>query len=488
MNEDLQEQIKTEALKEASPEQEKEEHDGERPAGREGKHRRNVFVPFMGGFFAALIAVLVGVVLIRGYLMISFGRLGVLTIRMPYYKFDAQAKDGSLNMPEINRKMKEIQTLIGSAYLYDENVQDVTDGIFTGMLYGLTREDKYAQYYSVKVYAEEVKRNNGSYEGIGVTVQTDPDTNGILVISVNSQGPAKEAGIEADDIIIKADGVDLREMSLDEAISMHIKGPAGTTVDLTVLRDGEELELTVGRAQILDITVRGIMMPGTDLGYVSITSFNLMTEKEFKNVWTQLKEQGAKGIVVDLRNNGGGDMNVALRMLDYVLDDHLTVVNGGENAVPSSGGRTVLLSVEDRSDKATVYYAEDKTSNQLPIVLVVNSRSASAAEIFAGVMMDYGYASVGEKTYGKGIVQSVYQLSDQSAVKFTTNQYRLPGGDLIHGKGIEPTLAVEFEDFDDVTFAKVNFAGGEETDLEKDTQIRAAADLLEKSLGETGTD
>jgi len=478
MDEELKKQTDLTELNEG-PEKDRQEAD---PEERGAEPHRSPVRPFMCGFFAALLAVLVGVILIRGYIMVSLGRLGVLTIRMPYYKYTAETKDGGLNMPEINRKMGEIQSLIGSAYLYDENVQDVTDGIFTGMLYGLTREDKYAQYYSVKDYAEEVKRNNGSYEGIGVTVQADSETGGILVISVNSQGPAKEAGIEADDIIIKADDTDLRGMSLDEAISKYIKGPAGTSVDLVILRDGEEIELTVGRAQILDITVRGIMIPQTDLGYLSITSFNLMTEKEFKNIWQQLKDQGARGIVVDLRNNGGGDMNVALRMLDYVLDDHLTVTNGDENAVPSSGGKTVLLSVEDRSGKASVYCAEDNISNQLPVTLIVNSRSASAAEIFAGVMMDYGYPSVGEKTYGKGIVQSVYKLSDQSAVKFTTNQYRLPGGALIHGKGIEPTLEVEFEDFDDVTFAKVNFAGGEETDILKDNQIRAAAELLEKTF------
>lgn len=443
---------------------------------RKVKHKSRV-PSFIGGFVFGVLAVLIGFVLVRGYIAIPLGKLGILTLKLPYYNGNASKSDGSLNTREIDRKMKEIESLIGAAYLYEPDPQRMSDGIFTGMLYGLTDQDKYAQYYSVKAFEEENMRNNGSYDGIGVTVQTDEATGGMLVVSVNSLGPAKEAGVQVDDVIIKADGVDLTVMSLDEAVSDHVKGPAGTSVELTILRDGEEIELTVARARIVDITVRGTMISGTDAGYISITSFNRTTEGEFKKVITELESSGARGVVIDLRNNGGGDMDVCLRMLDYLLGDHLSVVNGESQ---DTTGKTLLLSVESRTGQATKYYASDREEHKLPIVLVVNGRSASASEIFTGVLMNYGCTSVGEKTFGKGIVQSVYRLSDQSGVKFTTDQYRLPGGELIHGIGIEPDVTLEFEDFDEVTSSLVNFASGEETDIEKDNQIMKAVEMLEK--------
>jgi carboxyl-terminal processing protease len=348
------------------------------------------------------------------------------------------------------------------------------------MLYGLTDQDKYAQYYSAEAFEEENKRNNGAYDGIGVTVQTDEETGGMLVVSVNSQGPAKAAGIQVDDVIIEADGTDLTDMPLDEAISEHVKGPAGTSVVLTILRDGEKIELTVGRATIRDITVRGTMIADTAAGYISVTGFTRSTEGEFKKVWQELEESGADGLVIDLRNNGGGDMDVSLRMLDFILDDHISVSVGEDPQSQKTDGKTLLLSVEGRTGRSTEYYASDKDHHKLPVVVVVNGRSASASEIFTGVLMDYGYCSVGEKTFGKGIVQSVYRLSDNSGVKFTTDQYILPGGDKIHGVGIEPTVQVEFEEFGEVTSSLANFASGEETDILQDNQITKAVEMLEQ--------
>ena len=448
------------------------------PAWQPERHKSR-FPAFIGGVIFGLLAAFIGTVLWRGYFSMPLGSLGVFTIRMPYYNDSAVSADGRLNQKEIDRKMEEIQSLIDASYLYEPDPQRVSDGIFTGMLYGLTDQDKYAQYYSVRAFEEENMRNNGSYDGIGVTVQTDEKTGGILVISVNSLGPAKKAGIQVDDIIIAADGTDITGMSLDEAISDHIKGPAGTSVALTILRDGEEIEMTVDRATIVDITVRGIMIPDTDKGYISITGFNRTTENEFKKVWDELEASGATGMVIDLRNNGGGDMDVCLRMLDYILGDNMSVVSG-EGTTDQKDGRTLLLSVESRTGEATRYTASDREEHPLPIVVVVNGRSASASEIFTGVLMDYGHRSVGEKTFGKGIVQSVYRLSDKSGVKFTTDQYRLPGGELIHGVGIEPTVTEEFVDFDEVTSSLVNFASGEETDIMKDNQVMKALEMLEE--------
>ena len=436
------------------------------------KKRRGAF---LGGILCGVLLTLLCMFLIRGYVTVPLGRFGILTFKMPYY--ESMHPADRLDTSEINRKMNEITHLIDNTYLYEADPRTMTEGIFTGMIYGLT-EDKYAEYYSTEQFEQETKRLNGSYEGIGVTVRKDEATGGILVISVNSRGPAKEAGMEVDDLIIAADGVDLRTMSLDEAISGHITGPAGTSVNLKIQRGSEEIDMVVGRALILDITVRETVIPGTETGYLSITGFNRTTESEFKDSWAKLEEENVDGVVIDLRNNGGGDMNVALRMLDFLLDDHLSVTGEGGKPADTSSKGTLLLSVEDKTGNKEVYYAGDKAAVSLPIVLLVNGNSASAAEIFTGVMMDYGYRSVGEKTYGKGIVQSLYTLSDHSAVKFTTNQYRLPGGELIHGSGIVPDVEAAFEEFDDVTGTKVNYAGGEETDLVKDTQLQEAVRVL----------
>ena len=153
-------------------------------------------------------------------------------------------------------------------------------------------------------------------------------------------------------------------------------------------------------------------------------------------------------------------------------------LNGILEGAPAFDGRTLLLSVEDKNGKASHYFAHDGQGEVLPIVVLVNERSASASEIFTGVLMSYGARSVGEKPYGKGIVQTVYQLSDNSAVKFTTNEYRLPNGSLIHGTGITPDVELSFEDYGDVTSARVNYAGGEETDLAGDNQLKEALRLL----------
>lgn len=428
---------------------------------------------------------------------------------------------GELNLVSIDAKMKEIERLIDNTYLYDADKQDMTDGMFMGMVYGLT-DDKYSAYYSKSVYDEEKKRLTGNYVGIGVTVSKDETTGGILVNAVNASGPAARAGVKAGDILTKADGIDLTQKDTDYAVSL-ITGEVGTTVVVTVLRDGEEQDFTIVRENITTISVQSNYIPesqaltslddssekhvvnGTNIGYVSISAFNQTTFQEFQDEMDYLTEdKEVDGIVIDLRNNGGGDMNICLEMLDMILlDDTEPVITAdadenksskNKNAVvheytaggsESEGTGTLLLTVEDKNGNSSKFYASDRSHVDVPIVVVVNGGSASASEIFAGTLRDYGYQIVGKKTFGKGIVQSLYSLSDGSAVKFTTDQYRLAGGELIHGKGITPTIEVEFEDYDNVTEKTVNSADGSvQPDLMKDKQISAAVKELERQIYE----
>lgn len=456
-----------------------------------------------------------------------------------------------INLFAFDKKLREIETLIDYTYLYDADKQRLEDGMFTGLVYGLT-DDHYSAYYSKSVYDEEKKRLNGNYVGIGVTISKDPDTGGILVNAVNGEGPAARAGIQVGDIIIKADGNDLTEKDTDFAVSL-ITGEVGTTVNITLLRDGSELDFTVERENITTVSVQGDVIDeaevksmgdtdsknsinGTDIGYISITNFNQTTKQEFVDELDDLAEdKQVDGIVIDLRNNGGGDMNICLEMLDMILPDDIKPVTeaaldetsseeneaeegtGGsaedesneEIKESSAAGKkqkngrfslgrslapdgseaekegTLLLSVENKNGEADKYYAADNWDNDVPVVVVVNGNSASASEIFSGVLRDYGYQIVGEKTFGKGIVQSLYPLSDGSAVKFTTEQYRLPGGELIHGKGITPTIEVPFEEYDGVTADTVNYANGEaQPDITKDVQIQAAVKEIERQVYE----
>lgn len=480
-----------------------------------------------GCFLAGAAAAVIVIVLIMGYIQIPLGRYGSVTVKLPYYNELHGADNGKIDRVELSRKLDEVENYLNSTYLYEMDSKTIIDGIMTGLVYGLS-EDNYAAYYSREDFENETKLMNGSYVGIGVAIVKDPETGGLRVESLSIDGPAMESGIEIGDIILKADGEDLSGLEISECVS-RLTGEEGTTVLLEIKRRKSSFELTVERRTISDRTVHTEMIEDTGIGYISITGFINITEEEFYSAIDELVEdKEAQGLIIDLRNNGGGDMNVALRMVDSILPDDIRLPeeapegasgNASENEPekePSGNGNAasgvsdkqqqkqaaegpgetgknggaLLLSVEDKNGKAMKFYAEDTWEVRVPVVVLVNERSASASEIFAGILLSYGYDVVGTKTFGKGIVQSLYTLSDKSAIKFTTDQYRLPNGELIHGVGIEPTAAVEFEEFEDETFEEkvtskqVNYAAGKRTELTEDTQLNAALQLIRSAIEE----
>lgn len=429
---------------------------------------------FAKGLAAGVILSLAATVLYRGYIYFPVGDNGEFLIKFPYYEaLHGNNESGELDSVDIIRKTDEITDLIKRNYLYDENPQRISDGMFTGLIYGLTEDDNYAAYYSAHNYETEKKNLKGSYVGIGVSVTKDGATGGVLVGSVTEGGPAEAAGIQAGDILIAIDDTDLTALSIDECVDA-ISGEEGTEVRIKLKRGEEELEYTVKRENIkTDISVRYSVVPKTNIGYLSISSFTPTTEADFYSAMDELCEnKQVDGVIVDLRNNSGGDMNVALRMVDSILKDDL-----------GDDGKTLLLNIEDKNGKLEPYYAEDGVSQSVPINIVVNGRSASASEIFSGVLKDYGYEVIGTKTFGKGIVQSIYQLSDGSAVKFTTDYYLLPNGERIHGVGIEPTIEVPFENYGETEEEAVNYADGTtEPDFENDVQLAAALDSIMEQI------
>ncbi len=396
---------------------------------------------------------------------------------------------GGVDYLGVFRKMALIDTYIDRYYLYDVHPDTVADGIFTGMIYGLD-EDDYAVYYPETAYDELKKQESGSYVGIGVTVSKDPETEGILVAAVSPGGPAESAGILTGDILIKADGQDLKVLDLDAAVDL-ISGEKGTSVDITLLRNGEEMNVTVERKDIVTYTVHHKVLSEDEfkssrmnmkIGYISINQFIKTTEQDFYKAYDELTEdEEVDGVIIDLRNNGGGDMNICLNMLDMLIDDDAQAPESEKEDNEENGA--LLLSVENKYGGSTDYYAADGLGAKVPIVVLVNKNSASASEIFAGTLKDYGFDVVGEKTFGKGIVQSVINLGDGSAVKFTTEQYRLPGGGLVQGVGIEPTKEVAFEHTGETKENEVNYVSpNTEPELKGDSQIAAAAGILEEKI------
>lgn len=434
------------------------------------KHRHT---GFLRGIAAGIALTAAASVLYRGYIYLPVGKSGEVLIKLPYYdSLHGSSDSGNIDKTEINRKLTEISNLLERNYLYDEDPQRIGDGIFTGLIYGLSGDDDYAAYYSASNYNNEKKSLKGSYVGIGVSVTKDEASGGVLVGSVTAGGPAESAGISEGDILLEADGTDLTGLTLDECVDL-ISGEEGTEVKLKLLRNGEESEISVKRETIKEISVRYQVISGTNIGYLSISSFTPTTEQDYYAAMDELTQnEQVDGMIIDLRNNGGGDMNVALRMVDSILKDK-----------QDDGSDTLLLSIEDKDGEQEQYYAEDGVSDSIPINILVNGHSASASEIFSGVLKDYGYEVVGSKTFGKGIVQSIYTLSDGSAVKFTTDYYLLPDGQRIHGAGIEPSIPVDFVEYDGVNADSVNYADGSTgPDFEQDVQLKTALDNIMEQI------
>lgn len=426
---------------------------------------------------------------------ILIGIIGVLIIEFIILK---PFSDG-IDFLSLLVKSKAIESLVDQNYLYDADKYLMQENMYLGMMYGLS-EDNYSEYYTLDNYSQQVIKTEGSYVGIGVNVSQDPQGRGIYVASVTQEGPAFEAGILAGDIIIAADSVSLAGVSTQDAVEL-IRGDEGTFVDLGILRDEETLNISVERRRVITVSVHYSILTDEEtgkrkvkkanIGYISINTFNMQTGNEFNEALDNLMGDGqSAGIIIDLRNNGGGELTTCLAMLDRILDDNIVPTRKSEDKEESdmtdtdASKETLLLQIESKNAIDHVYRSNDNRRVSLPIVVLVNENSASASEVFSGTLRDYGYKIIGTKTFGKGIVQTTYTLYDKTAIKFTTHQYRLAGGELIHGKGIEPDINVEFEPYNDyVTSDTVNYADGAmQPDLGKDNQIAAAVSELDEQI------
>lgn len=368
----------------------------------------------------------------------------------------AREKEKQVNLTneQVQEKLTEIEGLMNNYYLDELDEEQIETWLYKGAVAGLG--DPYAAYYTEEEYQSLRDSTNGSYCGIGVEISQNMNTGIVTVVRVFEDGPAMEAGLLPGDILYKVGDTEVTGMDLTMVVSL-IKGEENTQVTVSVVRDGEAdyLELSVERRTI-EIQTVGSAMLEDQIGYISITSFDDVTTAQFNKALDELEAQGIKGLVVDLRDNGGGLVSSVCAILDRLLPEGLIVYTEDKY-----GNR------EEETSDAEHYF--DK-----PLAVLVNGNSASASEIFAGAVKDYGIGTlVGTKTFGKGIVQKIYPLHDGTAVKLTVSKYYTPKGNNIHEIGIEPDVEIElYEELKKEVLVP----------LEEDNQLQKAIEVLKEEI------
>lgn len=336
--------------------------------------------------------------------------------------------DNSLMSKAVKSKLNRIKSIIDTYYLDEIDEDKMVEGMYKGLVSSL--KDPYSVYYTKDEFAALMESSSGSYCGIGAYVSQDVKTGVITIVKPFEGGPAYEVGILPGDIIYKVSGKEATGKDLSEIVS-KMKGEEGTTVDLEIIRAGESepIKLTIERRTV-EVPTISYEMLDNKVGYIQIAEFDEVTGPQFRSAITDLDNQGMKGLVIDLRNNPGGLLDTVCDMLDRMLPEGLIVYTEDKN-----GTRTEEV-------KSTAEESFDK-----PLVVMINGNSASASEVFAGAIQDYGIGTIlGTTSFGKGIVQSVIPLSDGSGVKVTVSKYYTPKGRNIHEIGIEPDVVVELKD------------------------------------------
>ena len=357
----------------------------------------------------------------------------------------------SVANPATMQKMGVLDEMIDEYYLEDAQESALEQGVYKGMIEAL--QDPYSTYYSQEELEELQNKTQGIYYGIGARVGIDADTQLPRIASVIEGTPAQEAGLMAGDLLYEVDGTCVQGMDLNSAVAL-VKGDEGTIVHLTVIREGETdyLEFDVERRKLENETVTYEMMED-GIGYIQIQEFDDVTVDQFSEALDACRREGMQGLILDLRGNPGGNLSTVCEIARMMLPEGLIVYTEEKNG--------------DREE----YTCDGNRQLREPLVVLVDSNSASASEILAGAVKDYGIGTlVGTTTFGKGIVQRIMKLSDGSAVKLTVSKYYTPKGNNIHEIGISPDVEVPFE-------AEAYLEDGTDNQLDK------AVEVLKEKMG-----
>lgn len=350
----------------------------------------------------------------------------------------------SSSSKDIAGTLQKYKEIIDKYYLGDVDEEKLKEGAIKGYIEGLG--DPYTEYISADEMEDYLSDTMGNFVGIGIYMVKNTEKGKIQVLAPIKGSPAEKAGIQAGDLILTVDGVDYSADEMTIA-SNKIKGEEGTTVTIEVLRGTETKKYELKREKVKVNQVEGKVL-SNNIGYINFTSFDETTADDFKAKFEELNKQGIKSVIIDLRNNGGGIVDQALQIADYVADKD-----------------SVLLYEVDKNNKETVKKAKTDPIINMPIIILTNENTASASEILAGALKDLGKAkTVGTTTYGKGVIQQILKLSDGSGLKVTIEEYQTPNRNKIHKIGIAPDEEVKLPD--SVTNV-LNVTESEDTQLQK---------------------
>jgi carboxyl-terminal processing protease len=353
------------------------------------------------------------------------------------------------------KKMSTIKDIVSKNFLYDVNEQQYEDSILKGLMKAL--DDPYSCYFTAEEYKSLMEQTEGVYYGIGAYVSQSRDTNVLTITRPFKDGPADKAGIIAGDIIYKVENEVVTDLDISTVVA-RMRGEKGTQVLITVLRGDkmEEVEFNVTRDEIEIPTVEYKMLEDK-IGYIYVLQFDKVTVDQFIKAIDDLETQGMKGLVIDIRDNGGGLYTSCVSMLERLITKD-----------------KLLVYTETKAGERDDEYSKDDDCIKVPLAVLINGNSASASEIFAGTIQDYKIGTiVGTQSFGKGIVQFLRELADGSAIKLTVSNYYTPSGDSIHKVGITPDVVVEIDD---------KLTGKVIITIEEDNQLQAAIKEVKKQI------
>ncbi|MBL6465067.1 S41 family peptidase [Peptostreptococcus stomatis] len=359
-------------------------------------------------FFKTILVVLVTAI-VTSFVLVNVGFLGFV----PPAEYKRYAK------------YKALEQSIKREFYKKPDEKKLEDATYKGLFSGL--DDVYSAYYTADEMKQLLEVATGKYVGIGFVVGADKATGAIRVESVMNNSPAKESGVKKGDLVVAVNGKKYSYMEMDIAVK-NIRGPENTSVKITFLRDGKKIDKTITRKEIKIVSIESKMLEDK-IGYINIKSFEEETAEDFRKALASLEAQGMKALIIDVRDDGGGLLTVVEDICDRIL------------------GKAVIVYTKDRQGKKEYLKSSDKEKIDKPIVVLTNRSSASASEILTGAVLDNKAGiSIGETTYGKGLVQGMLKLKDGSGYKLTTAQYFTPNGNYIDKKGIKPTIEVKDKD------------------------------------------
>lgn len=342
------------------------------------------------------------------------------------YLYTGNFDSGETSKSDVEEKLDKINGLIEAYYLYEDEIDAdaLIDGIYSG--YASELGDPYTVYYDEKETQALLETTSGEFSGIGATMSKNTASEEITVVNVYKDSPADKAGLKDGDILYQVDGKDTAGQELDTVVSW-IKGEKGTDVSLSVIRDGEEIT-TVATRDVIQVQTVEYEMKENSIGYIMVSEFDDVTYEQFKEALADLEAQGMAGLIIDLRSNPGGNLVTVTDMLKLLLPEG------------------IIVSTKDKYGNVEEITCDGKNEFTKPLAVLVNQYSASASEIFAGAVQDYGTGQiVGITTYGKGVVQQLMDLRDGTYLKLTIAEYYTPSGRSINGEGVTPDVEVEYE-------------------------------------------